>query len=273
MHKSHKLLYAVLFSVGIVLASPTFASYFSSYEFFIGEWAPGYWEYFGGCEDNDNNPGTALNCINDDEGDTFFNIGDYNVKQGVYSVHGPAGHDHGKFILQYQYRFISAEDKDNTTDIGYVKLKDVDTNHVYYLKTLTAANETEDWKKMRIVLDPKLSQKKLQLVLEVVNDDQRLSTMGINNIQLTHGSQPTIHGTVYETISGKQFVAANVVVQLKDSTGETTLKETQTDENGQYTFFPVKAKRGYTVVTGSDQQSIEKVYGGSEYTVDLYPQE
>ncbi|MFA5995217.1 MAG: hypothetical protein WCW27_05215 [Patescibacteria group bacterium] len=271
MNKYNKLLYTAIFSVGIVLASPTFASYFDSYEFFQGEWRDNY-IHFGGCE---NDPFCLDAQNNGWKGDTFFNIGDYNVKQGVYSVNEPTFYnDNSKLVLTYQYRFITKESSDNTTDKGYIKIKDVATNVIYYLKTLTPADANSDWQDIRVILPKEITNKKLQLVLEVENDDQRLSTMGINNISVVHKSKPEILGRIYEETSGKKFAVPGVTVLLKNAANNTILKQTITDELGNYTFYPVKAKRDFIVeVTYNDKTNSKNIagipYGSYSYGNDL----
>jgi len=218
------------------------------------------WIYFGGCEEQDN-----AACINDtDSGDSMI-IGDYDVKQGAYALSEPTDeHVHGKLLLNYNYHFLTEESDDNTADVGYVKVKDVETNVIYYLATFTAEDQTDDWQSVRVPLDFDLVNRQLQVVVEVVNDGERLSTMSINNLSLTHASEPVIRGTVYELTAGKKVPVEGVTIKLQNRSRTKTYAETstviQSDTENTYTFWPVPIKKKLVVVVS---------YNGEEKTVNM----
>lgn len=179
--------YIFFFALSLALAAvvplSTYAGFFNT-EYVIGSpiWSedtlPDTWVFFGGCENYDNQACQAA----DYDG---LIIGDYNVKQGAYGLSVPNDeHVHGKLFLHYSYRFTSEEGDDNTTDVGYIKVKDVETDTIYYLKTLTAKDQSDDWTEVRQVFSADLVNRPLQLVTEVQNDDERLSTMAIKDIFL-----------------------------------------------------------------------------------------
>lgn len=224
------------------------------------------WIYFGGCENQEE---TACNSDADDTDFDHYNtllIGDYDVKQGLYQVSEPNDdHLHGKLILTYFYRFLTEEGKDNSTDVGYIKLKDVETDTIYYLATLTPKDQTTDWQYVRFGLPIELVNRPLQLVVEVENDGERISRLGIDNIYLTHASEPVIRGTVYgPKRAGKQSVLDGVTIKLQNRSRTKTYAETttvvQSDAPDTYTFWPVARRKKFTIVA---------TYRGQEQTLHI----
>jgi len=255
---------AGFFYTEYTMGSPTWHSFVSA----------DTWVYFGGCENSNKQA-----CMTNLDSAPYLNIGDYNVKQGVYGLSVPNDqHVHGKLVLNYTYRFLSEEDGDNTSDVGYIKLKDVETNKVYYLKTLVAKNSSEDWITVRRVLPNRLVNKKLQLVFEVQNDAARLSTLSVDKINITHLSQPVIRGTVYVTEAGKNVAIDDVNVKLQNADRTKTYYKTttkvQTDTPDSYSFWPVPVKKDLVVVaTYNGEEKVMKIgkmkYGTFEPDIDF----
>ncbi len=224
-----------------------YASFFSSYEFFPGEWQKINWNYFGGCEEGE----VTVTCFDAQEGDSFFLFGDYNVKQGAYAlapISEDAEHKHGKYFVKYKWKFETEEGSDNRTDKGMMKIKDIDTNEVLYYKEVYPADARSDWKQERVLLPWDALDRRLQLVFEIEQDGERLSTLGVNTVFSIHKSQPKITGTVYKRVAGKRIAVENATVRLKNKKNTKVLKKVKTNENGDFTFFPVPRKKKFTII-------------------------
>lgn len=267
----NKIKILIIFFLGFAFALPASAEYFDSYRFMFGEYATQNWVFFNGCTQD-----TCMDAIDREwKDDTYFMMGDYDVKQGVYQVAGPktdyAGK--GKLVFRYSYKFQTEESSDNTTDVGIIKIKDVDTEEVLYYKTLHAEDAKNKWTKVRKALPNDWVGRRLQLVFEVENDTERLSTLSINNVSFYHSSYPQINGTIYKKVAGKKFHADNVKVKLKSKKGTKTYKKTRTDENGTYTFFPVKKGKKYKIIAYYDGRERHKRSGkmglGHRDTINL----
>ncbi len=250
-----KKAFAYTISVAIALFfvyTPVNADYFSGYNFIPGEWVTSSWIFFNGC--------TVETCMDAIENktwkdDTYFNLGDYNVKQGVYALGGPGQNEpKSKIILRYSYRLVTEEDENNTTDYGIVKLKNVDTEEVYYYREIYPDETEETWTDVRKIFPSEIADERLQLVFEVVNDGERLTTFKVNSVSLYHKAKPKISGTVYETVSEKEFTVDGAQVLLKRKNGKKILQRTTTDADGNYSFYPVKPKKKYKVIAKYDRK-------------------
>ncbi len=249
--------YSVLL-VGLVAALPVSAHFFDSYQLFYGEWAPARYVHFGGCEADDS---TA--CIDGDNSEhgSFFNLGELDVKQGVYSVE-TVGDSHGKIVMNYSYRYYTEEPADDTTDKGIIKVKDVDTNELYYYRELHAADMSDEWVDVRAILPRIASGRKVQLVLEVENDGVDVSRMHIDAVGVQHiNTKAQVKGRVFQKVTGKYAGVADATVVLKNRSLTKTYQETVTDAEGHFTFFPVQTKRRMTIVVTSD------VYGSKAVNI------
>ena len=142
------------------------------------------WVFFGGCENGDDQFLTAdcrgtLSSYNQ-----IFKMGSLGVKQGMYQLNTDKYDNFsGKLVLQYNYRLRSQEDATSQDDVANIKVKDVDTNEVYYLNTLYPADATGgDWVTVRQVLPTELANRQLQLVFEVANDEADITRLAIDNV-------------------------------------------------------------------------------------------
>ena len=235
------------------LALPTYAEFTANERFFPGEWEEINWAYFGGC--------SMDSCFDTEAIDTYFVIGDYGVKQGVYSVRGPANEDgKGRINLQFEYKFLTENTSSDNNDLAVIKVKDVATDENYYYQTFTPTDgNSEEWIEVKVNLSDYID-KQLQLVFETTNDDADLSTLSINSINSNYASSPRITGTAYQTVAGKKFTASGVVIKLQNRKQTIIYQETTTDSNGEFAFFPVKRHRKFKVVAEiGDYQIVRKI--------------
>ena len=175
-------------------------------------------------------------------------MGEKGVKQGVYSVKGPSPDPaRGKFVFKYSYIFYSKEKKSSTADKGIIKVKNVDTDKVLYKKEVYPSEKGE-WKDVRFVLSTKHVKDKLQWVFEVENNDTKLSTMEISGVVAKHRDKPRITGKIYRWDNGQKIGIEGAKVLLKKRYKNIILKNTESDEDGNFDFFPVKKMRRYKVV-------------------------
>ncbi|MFH1425851.1 MAG: hypothetical protein ABIG66_00245 [Candidatus Kerfeldbacteria bacterium] len=227
-----------------------------------GEYSTPNWIYFGGCEDNNN---TA--CINDAGTwrGTFFNVGDYNVKQGVYQLAGPFDAQEydprGWLLVKYSYKFTTTESKDSSSiDKGVIKLKNATDDTIVHQKLLTPVNGSTTWTDVSVRLPGSLISKKLQFVVEAENDGENLTTMKVDKISVYHKLPPAIGGRVTYRDAGKCFPAEGALVALQNRTRTKTLKWTTTDADGYYHFYPVKRRRKFVVAsTYGEHQGIKRM--------------
>lgn len=228
-------------------AVPTSAHFFDWYELFPEEWQSWRYIYFGGCEADDN-----TTCFDDGDNSswrgTFFNIGELNVKQGLYYVK-TVQDDHGKLILKYSYRYYTDEPTTLTTDVGIIKVKDVETNKLYYYRGLLAADATDEWVDVRVVLPSSALGRQLQLVFEVENDAANVSRMHIDAISGFHRDPYSeINGTVTQEVTGKDFAVEDAIVTIKNYRQTKTYRTTVTDAEGAYVLYPVPRRPRLTLV-------------------------
>lgn len=216
-----------------------------------------WWEFFGGCEDDITVDGNCVDGAGVGRGSHFV-VGDYGVKQGVYQVSNPVVDEaRGKVALQYSYKFVTEESSDSdSTDQGIIKLKDIDTNEIYYQKIITPTDgSNEDFVDVRVALPNDVVTKHLQLVFETVNDAENLSTLAADAIWMVWRDQPSIQGNVYYTVAGKDFPASGALVALQNHSRTKTYQYAITDENGDYVFPQVKANRRLVIAATLDELS------------------
>lgn len=224
------------------------------------------WVFFGGCDRDLSVDGNCVDGAGVGRG-THFVVGDYNLKQGVYQLSSPIlDSGRGKVVLEYSYKFVTEEATDSdSTDQGIIKLKDVNTNEIYYQKILTPADESDkDFVDVRVVLPNEVVTKHLQLVFETVNDAEKLSTLAADAIWMIWRDQPALNGNVYYNVAGKQFPASGALVALQNSSRTKTYQYTWADDNGDYAFSRVKANRRLVVAATLDERS------GLKYTKKLH---
>lgn len=211
---------------------------------------------FGGCEIN-----ACYDNSEIDHDDIMWTIGNFNVKQGIYYLPVPDEHDHGKLVLTYKYKFITEEEKDsNSSDQGIIKLKNIDTEEIYYKKVITSVNAETDWQDVRMALPGAVATKNLQLVFETINDESGLSVLYIAHWRLKHVSQPALSGRITYKVSGKTFIAKNALVALQNMSRTKTYQYTSTDDNGNFVFFPVRKNRRYVVAaTLGDKSGLKEM--------------
>ncbi len=247
MVKSKSLILALSLAGSLIAPITASAHYYSGKAFFEGEWRTDLYQYFGGCENDD-----KTECLDSENtswrDNTFFNIGELNVKQCVYQVAGPGVDDHGKFVFKYSYRFFTEEAADSTADKGIIKIKDIANNQLYYYREIFPAAATDDWTSVRVVLPTEALTKQLQMVFEVVNDSARVSRMHIDAVSADYFSKPQITGTVEHEQAGQDEVVSGATVKLMNISKTRTYATTTTNENGNFTFFPVKRNTKYRVV-------------------------
>lgn len=226
---------------------------------FYAEWAEHNWIYFNGCSIE-----TCLDAIPNEnwKDDTYFSVGDFNVKQGVYQIWDKESNSiDGKFMLKFNYRFLTEEDADSEEDVGYMKVKDVDTDEVYYLKTVTPkSSATTEWTPVKIVLPIEYAAKKLQVVFEASNNSDKLSLLNINTIQMGVWEKPNIQGGVYHTVLGKEYAAINAKVELQNRKGTKVIETLYTDQYGFFKFSSVPKHKKMKVVVN---------YQGEEQTLNV----
>lgn len=232
--------------------------------------------FFGGCESNLSVDGNCVDGAGVGRG-TYFALGDYNLKQGVYQLSNPILDDgRGKVVLEYAYKFVTTESVDSdTTDQGIIKLKDIDTNEIYYQKIITPADgSNEDFVDVRVALPNAVVTKRLQLVFETVNDAENLSTLAADAIWMVWRDQPSIQGNVYYTVAGKDFPAGGALVALQNHSRTKTYQYAITDENGDYVFPRVKANRRLVIAATLDELSglkntKKRHFGSAVYNVSV----
>lgn len=226
---------------------------------------------FGGCE----NEGTCYDTADDNYHNSMWVIGDLGVKQGVYYLPQVDSNDHGKLRLQYDYKLTSEETSTDSADYGRIRIKDVDTDTVIYEQVLLPDNASSDWQTATTRLPGSYATKNLQLVFESNNDDSGLTKLYIRNWSLKHKSEPAITGTITYQVDGETRYAANALVALQNKARTTTIAYVNTNDQGEYTFFPVKAKRRYVVAAtlGTYYNGLGKTHAvveyGNEYTVSF----
>ena len=255
-------------------ASATEKSYYGTRTVMLGEWAEYHWNYFNGCEDDNNtacfgseapDPQCIVRC-----GNTFFQLGEPGVKQGVYQLAGNTPeYAHGKLILKYAYKLNTAEPSNSTADTAIVKLKDTETNEILYMKTLSAADATDEWVGVTKRFSAKLLNRPLQLVFEVENNNSDLTVFSVDGVSMIGKSGARVHGEVNYKELGKSFAAEGATVELMNKKGKKIISTTTVDANGDYSFFPVKNKKKYTIrVTSGDlsgEVKTKTIKRGTEY--------
>lgn len=223
------------------------------------------WVYFGGCEDDDDQFST-LDCYGrlsknyNDRYNHGFKMGSLGVKQGMYQLNADTYDNFsGKFVLQYNYRLRTTEDVSSQADVAYIKVKDVDTNEVYYLNTLYPGDATAgEWIKVRQVLPTELASHQLQLVFEVLNDDVNITRLAIDDVMFDLVPNPELVGYVKETVDGELAPVAGATVQLQTLDGE-IVAETVTASDGQYSLTGLPAQKAYKIVASPGNKSGEKI--------------
>lgn len=241
-------------TLAVILAQPVYAD---TEAVIMHDESRGGWIFFGGCDSDLSVDGNCVDGAGVGRG-THFVVGDYNVKQGVYQLSNPIlENGRGKVILEYSYQFITEESvESDTTDQGIIKLKDIDTDKIYYQKIITPADGSDDdFVDVRVALPNEVVTKRLQLVFETVNDDEKLSTLAADAIWMIWRDKPELHGNVYYEVAGKQFPASGALVALQNRSCTKTYQYTRADENGDYTFTGLKVKHRLVVAATLDDRS------------------
>lgn len=251
-----KIIFPAVLVLFVLLTPVARAGYFYSNDL-IGGPTNEQWVFFNGC--------SSTTCVVDRDSYATFLFGDFGVKQGAYYLTEPQpAHNHGKLVFKYQYRIQTEEDGDSTADTAYMKIKNVATNELYYQTVLTPGDANSDWQKERVVLPSSIVANELQVVFEVENDDQSLTTLGILNPTLSLKSEPVVRGTVSELHSGKGTLLDGVTVTLENKARTKVYQEVITDssiygDTSPYTFsfFPVPVMKKLVAVV--EVNGIEKV--------------
>lgn len=267
-----KTLIAVV-SISSLLALPAYADYFDtrrmvSQHIFGNEYGDTLVK-FGGCEDGDQCSAHAK----DDYHNIYWMIGDLGVQQGIYWLIESDDQDHGKLKLKYDYKIVSEDTHDDSTDYGRIRLKDVDTDEILYEKVWLPENAGV-WKTKIVSLPGINATKNLQLVFESNNDDSGLTQLYVRNWSLRHISEPQITGTITYKVNGETRYAANALVALQNKIRTETYAYTSTNDRGEYTFFPVQSNRRYAIaatLNAYDGLKVmhQKVRNGKEYAADF----
>jgi hypothetical protein len=271
MHKIKYLIAIACLSSSLVL--PAYADYFDARHMVSQSiWGNDYGDTlvkFGGCENTDD-------CYGHDENDYHnirWEIGDLSVQQGVYWLTESDDHDHGKLKLKYDYKIVSEDTHENSTDYGRIRLKDVDTDEILYEK-VWLPEHVGDWKTKVVSLPGEYAMRNLQLVFETNNDDSGLTQLYVRNWKLEHKSEPKISGTITYKVNGETRYASNALVALQNKARTETYAYTSTNDRGEYTFFPVHSNQRFVVAATLDTYSglktlHHKVKNGHQYTADF----
>ncbi|MFH1426836.1 MAG: hypothetical protein ABIG66_05425 [Candidatus Kerfeldbacteria bacterium] len=259
MKRVYNLLTIIGFVVGASLCSvlPARAEGVESYDFFFGEWAESFWSYYGGCENDDN-----TRCIDADNGNTFFRVGEQGVYQGMAQQQGPKVNDtRGKFVLKYKYKVETEEPADSRDDYGFIEIRDTESGGAHYRKVFYPGDAVGGWTSIKVRLPVFLASKPLRLNVEMRNNVGEPTVLYMDSISVKRRFPPRINGTVYETASEKAFPMSGVKVHLKNWKKTKILMTTYTDANGYYEFYPVKKDRRYRVVAKSTPRRVARKIG------------
>ena len=252
----------------LILAVPAQASSsFGTARFFNGAWDTESWIFFGGCSLED--------CANESGLSYIYEIGEFGVKQGVYNVHGPSiDPTRGRFVFKYNYKFTTEENAASAADKAIIKVKNVATDEVLYLKEVYPSTAT-DWQSVRFRLPNTHVQEELQWVFEVENDDTKVSKLFVSNIVAVHKDNPILTGKIYRWDDGVKIGIEGAKIKLKNKKKTKILKRTVSDVDGNFEFFPVKPNRRYRVVVKYKKKRRSALYrkakfgGGSDKQIEF----